>query len=255
VVRTTGWVFNNERGSSLTLAEFVATGDAEVVAHLEGFGLLGPQTGQQTLVEIGSGIGRQTAGFTRTFGKVFACDLDAAFLERCRETVAQHGDPARLQTCQVVDGRRLPLPDLVSDVTYSYITLQHCERDAALALIAEATRVTKVDGHVALNMRTWTTSDVALWPLGATTRTLWRTPGVGPWLARRRTATRLGWQANRLSPQDVVDHVRAVRLPLTDLVVYQSDRRSPLRVGGAAVRTLPGAHPSHWWLVARRTPA
>jgi hypothetical protein len=28
VVRTTGWVFNNETGSELTLEQFVATGDA-----------------------------------------------------------------------------------------------------------------------------------------------------------------------------------------------------------------------------------
>ena len=32
VVRTTGWVFNNETGEQLTLAEFVATGDDEVPA-------------------------------------------------------------------------------------------------------------------------------------------------------------------------------------------------------------------------------
>jgi len=35
----------------------------------------------ETLVEIGSGIGRMTASFTRLFNRVVACDLDAAFLE------------------------------------------------------------------------------------------------------------------------------------------------------------------------------
>ena len=34
VVRTTGWVFNNETGSQLTLEQFVATGDSEVPAYL-----------------------------------------------------------------------------------------------------------------------------------------------------------------------------------------------------------------------------
>ena len=29
VVQTTGWVFNNETGGTLTLADFVKTGDAE----------------------------------------------------------------------------------------------------------------------------------------------------------------------------------------------------------------------------------
>ena len=93
VVRETGWVFNNVTGSQLNLAEFVDTGDNETVAYLEAFDLLPANAAQQTMVEIGSGIGRMTASFSRLFGKVIACDLDAAFLERCRETVAKFGNP------------------------------------------------------------------------------------------------------------------------------------------------------------------
>ncbi len=252
VVRETGWVFNNETGERLTLEEFVATGDTEVVAYLQTFGLYGDHTLTETMVEIGAGIGRMTAGFTRTYHRVIACDLDAAFLERCRQTVARYGYVADLQTCHVADGRTLALPDAVADLTFSYITLQHCVRDDALALLDEAVRVTKPGGHVALNFRTWTGRDVLLWPLGAVTRLLWRLPRLGPWLARRRTATRLGWQANRLAPQDVVDHVRAAGLPLGELTVYQSSRRRRMQVGGAEVRSFEGAHPSHWWLVAVR---
>ena len=44
VVRATGWVFNNETGSDLTLEQFVATGDDEVPAYLTEFGLRGPET-------------------------------------------------------------------------------------------------------------------------------------------------------------------------------------------------------------------
>jgi hypothetical protein len=39
VVRSTGWVFNNETGSQLTLADFVATGDKEVQRYMRQFGL------------------------------------------------------------------------------------------------------------------------------------------------------------------------------------------------------------------------
>ena len=39
VVQATGWVFNNETGHTLTLAEFVATGDSEVPVYLQKFGL------------------------------------------------------------------------------------------------------------------------------------------------------------------------------------------------------------------------
>ncbi len=105
VVQETGWVFNNVTGSDLSLAEFVETGDHETLAYLTAFGLGDEPHESQTLVEIGSGIGRMTASFTRMFGRVVACDLDAAFLERCRETVAQFGRPERLQTSPVADGR------------------------------------------------------------------------------------------------------------------------------------------------------
>ena len=111
VVRDTGWVFKNRTGSHLNLAEFVETGDHETLAYLTAFGLGDDQHSSQTLVEIGAGIGRMTASFTRLFGRVVACDLDAAFLERCRETVAQFGRPERLQTSPVADGRTIGLPD------------------------------------------------------------------------------------------------------------------------------------------------
>ncbi len=97
VVRATGWVFNNETGSDLTLEQFVATGDEEVPAYLTEFGLRGPDNEQQTLVEIGCGIGRMTCAFTREFGTVVGCDLDAGFLERThrdRRPVRQGGASA-----------------------------------------------------------------------------------------------------------------------------------------------------------------
>jgi hypothetical protein len=37
VVRETGWVFNNETGKSLTLADFVRTGDDEVRRFMKHF--------------------------------------------------------------------------------------------------------------------------------------------------------------------------------------------------------------------------
>lgn len=109
VVRDTGWVFNNATGNELTLEQFVDSGEQEVGAYLQCFGFDPAVTAQSTLVEIGSGIGRMTASFTRRFAGVVACDLDAAFLERCRETVTAFGAPERLTTSHVADGRSLSL--------------------------------------------------------------------------------------------------------------------------------------------------
>jgi ubiquinone/menaquinone biosynthesis C-methylase UbiE len=247
VVRATGWVFNNRSGDELDLAAFVSTGDHETLAYLQAFSLAGPTMAEQTLAELGSGIGRMTSSFTRLFAKVIACDLDAAFLERCRETVAQFGHPERLQTSHVADGRSLALDDDSVDLAFSYITLQHCQHDDALALAAEAVRVTRPGGHVALNFRTWTIADAALWPAGFVVRNLFRVPGIGPWLARHRFLARLGWQANRLAPAEVIG---ALRDRLGDVAVVRSPKRGAFGVQGTVDTTYVGVHRSHWWLVA-----
>lgn len=247
VVQETGWVFNNVVGERLTLADFVRSGDEETGAYLHAFGLEDVAGPHATIVEIGSGIGRMTAGLTRLFGRVYACDLDAAFLERCRETVAQFGRPERLLTAHVADGRTLPIPAGSADLAFSYITLQHCAAQDALALVREAVSVTRPGGSIALNFRTWVARDWVLWPLGATMRALWRLPGLGGWLARRRFATRLGWQANRLSPAQVLPAVP----DLVDVRLFRSPYRMPFALAGAEDRVFDGINPSHWWLIAR----
>ena len=252
VVREIGWVFNNETGDTLDLEEFTNTGDQEIFAYLAAFQLPTDELHTQTLVEIGSGIGRMTSGFSRAFAHVIACDLDAAFLERCRQTVAKLGVVEHLRTCHVADGRTLAIADNEADLTFSYITLQHCERADALSLVAEAARVTKPGGHVALNFRTWTGIDVLLWPLGKLIRALWRVPGVGPWVARRRLASRIGWQANRLSPDDVSRHLDSLDQRFASRVIYHSPDRTLAARSDAELRTFVGVHRSHWWLVAER---
>ena len=151
VVRETGWVFNNVTGDHLTLADFVATGDDEVPVFLEAFGLRNPENLQQTMIEIGSGIGRMTAAFTREFDRVIAADLDIGFLERCYETVSRFGRVDRLRTLEVADGRSLMLNDDSVDFAFSYLTMQHCSQGDALALAREAVRVTRSGGRIALN--------------------------------------------------------------------------------------------------------
>jgi SAM-dependent methyltransferase len=247
VVRTTGWVFNNEARGDLTLAEFVATGDHEAFAYLDVFGLRSPDNAGRTMVEIGSGIGRMTCAFTREFECVIASDLDAGFLERCRETVARFGKADRLRTLHVHDGRTLDLPDDTVDLAFSYITLQHCDADDALDLAGEAVRVTRAGGAIALNFRGRSGGDWLLLPLGSLIRTMFRIPAVGDWLARRRFTARLAWQANRLGPDQVLAQVGP---DLADVHVWRHPR-GRADAHGVTSETFEGINPAHWWLVAR----
>ena len=247
VVRRTGWVFNNQTGQELDQAAFVETGDHETLAYLQAFGLDTPDRPEQTLVEIGSGIGRMTSSFTHLYAKVIACDLDGAFLERCRETVAQFGRPDRLQTCHVDDGRTLLVADRSADLAFSYITLQHCHPDDAIGLTREAIRVTRPGGRIALNYRTWTGADMVLWPVGKFVRASFRIPGIGPALARHRVTARFGWQANRLAPTTVLSQVGD---RLSDVRLVRSPDRGEFGLDGVTEGTYVGVHRSHWWLVA-----
>jgi SAM-dependent methyltransferase len=246
VVRETGWVFNNETGDSLTLAEFVATGDDEVPAYLEYFGLRSPDNDARTMVEIGAGIGRMTCAFTREYGSVIACDLDPGFLERCYETVGRFGKVDRLRTVQVADGKTLDLPDDCADMAFSYITLQHCTLDDALDLSAEAVRVVRPGGKVVLNFRAPAASDVVVVPAGSLMRAAFHIPTVGGWLIRRRNLTRVAWQVSRLHPDQVIGPLRP---QLADVEVW-TNARNRITGYGATRRNFDGINKHHWWLIA-----
>ena len=252
VVRETGWVFNNETGDDLTLKEFVDTGDKEVQRYVRLLELQNIQFESSTLLEIGSGIGRMTSAFTNRCQKVIAADVDSAFLERCRQTVAQFGRIDRLNTLHVVNGRTLVLGDNTVDATFSYITLQHCQPQDAIELVNEAIRVTRSGGTIVLNFRTWVLSDVVLVPLGVAMRALWKVSIIGPRLARWRWSTRIGWQANRLNPNTVLAKVAPA---LCEIKVFHSVKRK-LKVSAnsqKSIKTIPTnrINPSHWWLVAQ----
>lgn len=246
VVKQTGWVFNNETGNELTLEQFVISGDQEVPAYLTVFGLREPDNDEKTLVEIGCGIGRMTCAFTREFGTVVACDLDAGFLERCHEIVGQFGKPDRLQTLHVADGHTLDLKPNTADVAFSYITLQHCDPDDALDLSAEAVRIAKPGGKVVLNYRSRSRIDVVILPLSKMMRQLFRVPGLGGWLSRKRVFARLGWQANRLQPDEIIGPLSPL---LRDIEVWRNPKS---RTSGykAAIREFDGINKHHYWIIA-----
>jgi hypothetical protein len=81
---------------------------------------------------------------------------------------------------------------------------------------------------------------------------MWRIPKVGGWLARQRWSTRLGWQANRLAPHYVFEHLAVAGVRLDDAAVWLKSPRRLRGLDGVPVRTFIGVDRSHWWLIARR---
>ena len=67
-----------------------------------------------------------------------------------------------------------------------------------------------------------------------------------------RLVTRFGWQANRLTPNDVVPVAQAARPDAAMMMVFQSSRRPSNMTSPVPVHRLEGAHPGHWWLVVQR---
>lgn len=251
-VRSTGWVFNNMTGDGVSLAQFVGQGDAEFTRYARILRLDPDRARERSILEIGSGIGRMTCALTNAYRQVIAGDVDAAFLERCRESVFAHGTPMRLRTLHVADGRTIDLPDHSVDVVFSYITLQHCDRGDALELTRHAVRVAAPGGRIALNYRTWVPFDAVLVPLGILVRLAWRLPKVAKYMARWRPLTRLGWQANRLRPRDVFSYLEMHGLVrhLSNPEIVRSPHASypvPDFVRDVRARRI---HRSHWWLVA-----
>ncbi len=254
VVRDTGWVFNNQTGSTLTLEEFVQTGDAEVDIYLDRLGW-NSIAANATLLEIGSGIGRMTSAFSRKFAVTVATDVDAAFLERCRETVSRFGRVGSLRTVHIADGSSIAVEDSSIDAVFSYITLQHCKASDAMRLTTEAFRIVKPGGYVALNYRTWVPADWVLVPAGIVMRQLWRIPVLGPRLSQWRWSTRFGWQANRLDPKRILTLLETAGVVLDDIAIlhHPGKPQRPVTFKGSTViqRDLDVANKSHWWLVAR----
>jgi ubiquinone/menaquinone biosynthesis C-methylase UbiE len=246
VVRDTGWVFNSVPPDRTSIDEFVRQGTDDVERWFSELGVCTPDDEHRTIVEIGAGIGRMTVELTRRYGRVVAADVDAGFLERCRETVARCGRLSALETSVVVDGRRLALPDATADVTFSYITLQHCPTPVALDLAAEAVRVTAPGGMVALNFRTWSSVDVVLWPVARLVRLLWR---IAPRLsARSRWLTRLGWQASRIGPAKALVRLDEEARRRATVVISAKRRSSPALPTGVPLRRAADLNRAHWFL-------
>jgi ubiquinone/menaquinone biosynthesis C-methylase UbiE len=103
-------------------------------------------SGEQTVVDVGTGTGFVAAGIAAYAGRVFGYDNAPAMLEVARANLDRLGvDNVDLAEGDITD---LPLPDDAVDATVANMVLHHATDPAAM--IAEMARVTRPGGWVAI---------------------------------------------------------------------------------------------------------
>ena len=103
-------------------------------------------TGEQTVVDVGTGTGFVAAGLAAHAHRVLGFDNASSMLEVARANVDRLGvDNVELAEGDVAD---LPLPDGAVDATVANMVLHHATDPAAM--LAEMTRVTRPGGWVAI---------------------------------------------------------------------------------------------------------
>ena len=104
-----------------------------------------------TVLEIGCGLGRMTHRLADLAGRVIATDISREMLEQAARNLA---DRPAVEYVRVAGDGTLPFPDASIDVVFSYITLQHVPSVAAqLRYLRESVRVLRPGGSLAVQVR------------------------------------------------------------------------------------------------------
>ena len=149
------------RGGGWDVAEFYATGVAEVEETLARAGRLGMTVGGGRALDFGCGAGRLTRPLASRFGAAVGVDIAPAMLDLARR------DNPVAQQCEFVLNTR---PDLALlrdgefDLVYSSVVLQHLPPVLIRAYLAEFARVLRPGGSLIVQLPTsprWTPRGLA----------------------------------------------------------------------------------------------
>jgi SAM-dependent methyltransferase len=128
---------------------FFASGVREVDVYLARGGL--SLTRADTLLEIGSGVGRMTRHFAALAGRVIATDISGEMLDRARANLSGSGN---VEYFEVSGDGELPAADTSVDAVFSYITMQHVPTASAQErYFAESLRILRPGGWAYLQFR------------------------------------------------------------------------------------------------------
>jgi ubiquinone/menaquinone biosynthesis C-methylase UbiE len=131
------------RGGRWDVAEFLASGRAEISAAISRLDELGICPRRGTALDFGCGVGRLTAALTDHFGSVTGVDISRPMLDQAHHLHAAN------QRCTFVHNDSPDLrafPDESFDLVYSSLVLQHMPADLAAGYLLEFLRVLRPDG-------------------------------------------------------------------------------------------------------------
>jgi SAM-dependent methyltransferase len=140
-------VSRDRRGGRWDLAEFMASGRAEIDLAVDRLGQLGICSGQNAALDFGCGVGRLTAALAGHFGSVTGVDLAEPMLAQARSL---HADTDR---CTFVrnDAPDLSVfPDATFDLVYCSLVLQHLPPGLAAGYLREFVRVSRPGGAIVI---------------------------------------------------------------------------------------------------------
>jgi len=207
--RPFGWTWNrlakqNALGAILTIdgklgdwnvAEFLATGKADVDRFMDDLNRLSPGTAHGHALDFGCGVGRITRGLAEHFTEVVGADVSPSMIDQAK---ARHADSDRITW---VVNRKPHLKRFATDsfdVIYCRMVLQHIRPRIVVGYIAELIRVLKPDGVLMFQLPE-VTSDSERGSVEAPVIGGWKqqlpTPVVRAW---RRSKYRLLTKAGRV---------------------------------------------------------
>ncbi len=129
--------------------QFFELGAREVDEFLDAFGVA--VQAHDTVVEIGSGVGRMTGRLATLAGTVIATDVSGEMLSKAQDNLAQH---TNVRYLEVPGDGTLPLESGSADAVFSYITMQHVPTVTAQEkYFSEALRVLRPGGWALIQYR------------------------------------------------------------------------------------------------------
>jgi SAM-dependent methyltransferase len=138
----------SKKGNRWDLAEFLATGEADVNTWLGWIQKLGVRRGSRRAMDFGCGVGRLTRPLAARFREVVGVDIAPSMIVRAQELNRQEN-----VRFVVNDGADLSqFPDGSFDLVFSFIVLQHIQPEYTRRYLEEFARVLAPGGVLAFQL-------------------------------------------------------------------------------------------------------